>query len=413
MRRAARSLFRFLLRLQGAVVLGCLILREEDAVEIQIRRRSNALARCPDCSAVLTGHIKSKRRRWRHLDLFRTKCYVASDVREGYCRRHGRRVEAVPWAEPGARHTREFDLQVSSLVQVSDRTATARMYRIAWRTVERIVRRVVAVRLPVNRFDGVRTIGIDETSYKRRHHYLTVVCDMKRGRVIWVGEGKSGKTLDGFFDEFGEERARRLRVVSMDMSQAYTTVVKNRAPQADIVYDKFHVVKLLLEAIDEVRRAEARDLSKDEKKKLKGLRYAFLRNPKNRNPRDVVAIKEVMSINAKLARTYQLRVDFEDLWDCSSVDEARSFLARWTRAALLSRREPLRRFAKTVRGHLEGILAYFQHGVTNAALEGTNNKIKLTIHRAFGFRSLDGLMAMVYLCCGGLPPLLNDSGYGQ
>lgn len=235
-----------------------------------------------------------------------------------------------------------------------------------------------------------------------------MVCDLQRGRVIWLGEGKSGKTLDGFFDELGEERARRLRLVCMDMSQAYATVVKNRAPQADIVYDKFHVVKLLLDAVDEVRRDEARDLPKQEKKKLKGLRYAFLRNPKNRTPKDLVAIKAVMSINAKLTRTYQLRVDFEDLWDCQSVEEARSFLARWTRAALLSRRDPLRRFAQTVRSHLEGIINFFQYGVTNAALEGTNNKIKLTIHRAFGFQSLDGLMSMVYLCCGGLPSLLDD-----
>lgn len=408
MRRASSSLLRFILRLQGAVVLGCQILRGEDAVEIQIRRRENAQPRCPDCSAVLTGQIRGKRRRWRHLDLFRVRTFVAADVREGYCRRDGRRVEAVPWADPASRHTHEFDLQVSSLVQVSDRTATARMFRVAWRTVERIVRRVVAARLPKNRFDGVSWIGIDETSYKRGHHYLTVVCDLERGRVIWIGEGKSGKTLDSFFDEFGEERARGLRVVCMDMSQAYATVVGNRAAQADIVYDKFHVVKLLLEAVDEVRRDEARDLSKQEKKILKGLRFAFLRNPKNRTPKDVVAIKEVQSINAKLARTYQIRVDFEDLWDCGSVDEARDFLARWTRAAMLSRREPLRRFAQTVRSHLEGILAYFEHGVTNAALEGTNNKIKLTIHRAFGFRSLDGLMAMVYLCCGGLPALEND-----
>lgn len=236
----------------------------------------------------------------------------------------------MPWAAPAARHTHEFDLQVSSLVQVSDRTATARIFRVVWRTVERIVGRVVATRLPKNRFDDVRWIGIDETSYKRGHHYLTVVCDLERGRVIWLGEGKSGKTLHRFFDQLGEDRARRLRVVCMDMSQAYATVVRDRAAQADIVYDKFHVVKLLLEAVDEVRRAEARELPKKEKKRLKGLRFAFLRNPKNRRPKDDVAIKEVQSINAKLARTYQLRVDFEDLWDCVNIDEARSFLKRWT-----------------------------------------------------------------------------------
>jgi transposase len=398
--RPLNSLLRFVVRLQGAVVEGGRIDRENKSVEIRVRRRSNAKARCPECGGVLSGTIRSHRKRWRHLDLIRTVTYVSCDIRVGYCSKHGQRVERVPWAHPGARHTKLFDLSVSSLVQVGNKSAAARMFGVSWRTVGRVVKRVVTERLGSDRLDGLTWIGIDETSYKRGHRYITTVCNLETGHVVWVGEGKSGATLERFFKVLGERRAKQLDLVCIDMSDAYARVIKEKAPQADIAYDKFHVVKLLLEAIDEVRREECRTLEGEQKKALKGMRYAFLRNPKHRGPKDLEAINRVQSLNAKLARAYQLRVDFEDLWDISDEDEARGFLMCWTRSALLSRRQPLRRFAKTVRAHMDGILSYFRYGnPTNATLEGTNNKIKLIIHKAFGFHSVEALMAMVYLCC--------------
>ena len=403
MRSFTHRFFRFVLSVQAAVVEGCEILAEANAVEILVRRRSNAKPRCPECRRVLGGEIREHRRRWRHLNIVRTRSYLSCTVREGFCPRHGRRVEMVPWAFPGARFTKAFDYQVASLVQVADKSAAARMFQVTWRTVGRMVTRVVESELPKDRLEDLTYIGIDETSYKRGHRYLTVVCNLATGRVVWLGEGKSAETLGTFFDELGVDRCREVEVVCMDMSAAYTKAVHDRAPNAAIVYDKFHVVKLLLDAIDEVRREEVRGLEGEAKKALKGTRFALLRNPKHRTPKDEESIRQVKKTNRRLARAYELRVDFEELWKIEDPDEAEDFVKSWTRDALKSRLDPLRRFATTVRGHAEGILAHFHYWrATSAQMEGTNNKIKLAIHKAFGFRSIEALMAMVYLCCGGL-----------
>jgi transposase len=401
--RSLARLFRFLLQIQGAVVLGAKILRDEEAVEIQVRRHGSAKPRCPSCRRPLGGEIRQVVVRWRHLDLMQRRSYLSCRVREGYCSQHGRRLEAVPWAAPRAQHTHGFDRQVASLAQVADKSATARMFKICWRTVGGIVERVVGAHLPKDLLQGLEAIGVDETSYKRGHRYLTVVSCLYTGRVVWIGEGKSAETLSQFFEQLGPERSRKLQLVTMDMSEAYRKTVAHYAPQADIVYDRFHVVKLLLKAIDEIRREECRKLKGEEKKKLKGSRFALLRNPKHLKPKDEEVIRQVEASNSHLFRAYERRANFEDLWDCKSPDEAREFLMSWTRSALLSRLEPLRRFAKTVRDHIEGILGFFIYdGATNAVLEGTNNKIQLLIHRAFGFRRVEALMAMIMLCCSGI-----------
>lgn len=169
----------------------------------------------------------------------------------------------------------------------------------------------------------------------------------------------------------------------MDMSGAYKKYVEEWVPSADIIYDRFHVVKLLLDAVDEVRREICQELDGVRRKVLKGTRFALLRNPRHRTPRDRKMIRTVVNRNRKLTRTYELRVDFEELWLCRDEHEARCFLMRWTRAALRSRREPLRKFANTVRKYIDGILGFFRwHGQTSGPLEGMNNKTKLLIHRA-------------------------------
>jgi len=402
--RPLLRLLRCVLNLQGAVVNGARPRPGDGTVEVEVRRRCNAKPRCPVCRRALTGRIICKRREWRHLDLIRQRTVVVAQLREGYCSKHGRRVERVPWAAPGSRHTHAFDEAVASLVQVADKTAAGRMFRVSWRTVGRIVERVVSRKLSKDRFDGLEFIGIDETSYKRGHRYMTVVVNLMTGRVVWMGEGKSAGTLASFFEELGPRRCERLRMVAMDMTGAYKTAIDECVPHVDIVYDRYHVVKLLLDAIDEIRREEVGKLEGDERKALKNTRFSLLRNPKRHLSRkDVAAVERVRRSNRALARAYELRCDFEELWEITDPDAAREFAMNWTRAALRSRRKPLRRFAKTVRKHLDGILGYFRYwGTTSGVVEGTNNKIKLAVHRAYGFHSVTALMSMVYLCCAGI-----------
>jgi transposase len=353
----------------------------------------------------MTGELIESERRWRHLDVFGKKTYIVASTREGYCRNHDCRfVERVPWAAPGARHTRVFDRQVAGLVQVADKTTAHRMFGVTWRTVSGIVLRVVDDLLPKGRFFGLQYIGVDETSYKRSHHYLTVVTNLLTRRVIWVGDGKGAATLGAFFRELGAARCKKITMVAMDMGEAYQKAVRDHLPNADIVFDRFHVVKLLLEAVDEIRRDEVRKLKGEDKIALKRTKYALLRNPTcHLSPKDLEAIGRIKSGNRRLARAYELRCEFEELWEIDDPEEAELFIMHWTRSALLSRRKPLRRFANTVRRNIDGILGFFEwNRQTSGLCEGINNKIKLAIHRAFGFHSVEALGAMVYLCCGGI-----------
>jgi transposase len=289
------------------------------------------------------------------------------------------------------------------LAQVADREAARRIFGVQWRTVGGMVQRVVDEVLPKHLLSGLRAIAVDETSHKRGHRYLTVVSNLLTGQVVWIGEGKSEDTLAQFFAALGRRRARDLEVVAMDMSGGYANAVRRGAPHADIVFDRFHVVKLLTEALDEIRRDACRGLAGDERRALKRTRFALLRNPARYTDGDHQAIARVRRTNGRLYRAYQLRVDFEHLWTYVSEAAAKRFLMRWTERALRSRREPLRRFAGTVRQHLEGILGFIRWGgLTNAVAEGINNKIKLIIHRAFGFHSVPALMTMIHLCCSGI-----------
>ncbi|MBI4878912.1 MAG: ISL3 family transposase [Planctomycetes bacterium] len=401
--RALRAFFQSLLRLQGVIVLGARLDRDGDRVLIDVRRHGNAKPRCPRRDRVLGGRVMWTRHEWRHFDVVGVRCYLVADIREGRCPRHSRMVESVPWAHGRARHTRSFDRQVASFVQVADKTAAARTYDLAWRSVGRMVKRVVDAFLPKDLLDGLVAISVDETSYKRNHRYLTVVTDVVSGRVVWVGEGKSAETLGRFYAELGAERRERLEVVCMDMSDAYQTATEDWAPHADIVFDRFHVVKLLLKAVDEVRREECRNTGGIAGHPLKDVRFSLLRNPTHRTPKDQEAIARVERTNQRLFRAYQLRVSFEDLWMLSSEEEAREFLMSWTRSALLSRLQAMRGFAHTLRRHLKGILGFFRFGgLTNSLAEGINSKIQLAIHRARGFHSLPALVAMIHLCCSGV-----------
>jgi transposase len=398
------TFLRRVLQLQALVVLGGEAEPNGDSAVIKVRRRKNAKPRCPVHRCVLGGEITTKPHRWRHLDFGRCPVYLEADLREGRCSRcDGRRTEGVPWTSYRAKHTKAFDRWVARLVQLTDKTAVAELTRVSWTAVGNIVERVVAEAGLGDPLDNLIGVTVDEVSHKRGHRYITVVTNLETGDVVWTGEGKSAETLGKFFDDLGPERSARLQVVAIDMSAAYASAVRERAPNADIVYDRFHVVKLVVDAVDAVRRSECAQLEGDARKDLKNTRFALLRNPKHLRPRDEAAIQRVQASNRRLTRAYQLRVDFEQFWEITDEEQGRRFLMRWTRAALCSRLEPFRKLARTIRAHIDGILGFIRWGgITSGQAEGMNNKIKMLIHRSFGFHSAAAVLAMVTLCCSGI-----------
>lgn len=298
---------------------------------------------------------------------------------------------------------------VAYLAQTTDKTTVTKMMGISWRTVGAIVERVVAQRLDPRRLNNLRRIGVDEFSYRKRHRYVTVVVDHDSRRVVWAKEGKSSETLAAFFNELGPERRSSIEHVTMDMSGGYIKAVTEHLPQAEIVFDRFHVQQLASKAVDEVRRAQWREhKGTEEGKAIKGSRFTLLKNPWNLNLSERRRLRELQRTNAPLYRAYLLKEMLAKALDYRQPKRARDTLEQWLAWASRSRLEPFVKLAKTIREHKESILAYIKHRLTNGLVEGINARTRMVARRAFGFHSAEALISMIQLCNGGIvldPPL--------
>lgn len=361
------------------------------------------LPRCSECGGTAPGYDRKQGRRWRHLDLAGMMLHLRCDTRRVNCAKCGVKVERLPWGDTGAWFTRPFEDHVGYLAQRSDKTTISEMMRVAWDTVGPIVQRVVARHHDGDALDGLTHIGVDELSYRRHHEYVTVVVDHKRGHVVWAKPGKNADTLKAFFDELGPERCAKLEAVTIDMSGAYIKAVTECSPQAQIIFDRFHVQRLVQDAVDEVRREEVRAAPSDEERKqLKGTRWPLLKSFWNLSLFDANRLSLLQRDNKRLYRAYLLKETMVRVLDCRDEWLARRKLDEWVRWAKRSRLEPFKRVAATIRQHAEGILAYITSGLSNGRTEGLNGKARTITRRSYGFHSAHGLIALLKLCCAGI-----------
>lgn len=397
----ATSILKILLALQSTRVIGLEF--EEDGVVVDVAP-THRVPRCGDCGRLVHAVHAHRERRWRHLDLGGIMTHLRYDLRRVRCPKCGVRVEAVPWAEPGSPFTLAFERHVAYLAKETSKTTVTELMRIAWRTVGKIIHRVVRRQQGSagDRLDGLTHIGIDELSYRRHHEYVTVVVDHNRGKVVWVGEGKSADTLSEFFKLLGPERSALLEAVTIDMSSAYIKAVTKASPQAQLIFDRFHVQRLAHDALDEVRREEVRQASATDKAALKKTRWALQKNPWNLDGIERAKLTTVQHTNQRLYRAYLLKETLLAVLDRRQVNVARAKLGEWLAWARRSKLAPFVKLARTIKKHQEGILAYVQTRLNNGRTEGLNGKIRTITRRAYGFHSAMGLIAMIFLCCGGI-----------
>ncbi|MFN2124621.1 MAG: ISL3 family transposase [Candidatus Promineifilaceae bacterium] len=365
------------------------------------------LPRCSGCGKICAGYDhRHEPVRWVHLGVGAIRLILEYAPRRVDCPSCGVRVELVPWARPGSRFTRPFEEMTAYLAQITNKTEVSRMMGISWRTVGNIVERVVAEKLDPTRLDGLKRIGVDEFSYRKRHRYITTVVDHDRRRIVWAAEGKSSETLDAFFDELGEERAKAIETVTIDMSAAFIKSITAKVPGAQIVYDLFHVLKLASEAVDAVRRDKVRELKElddpDESAAVKKSRYALLKNPWDLSAKEWDKLAAIQKHNAPLYRAYLLKEALADIFREPSMETAEDELNRWLAWASRSKLKPFVKAARTIREYKNGILAYIETTLTNGLVEGFNNKLRMIARRAFGFHSAGALIGMLFLCCGGV-----------
>ena len=365
-------------------------------------------SRCGACGHRAPRYDRQPARLWRHVPWGRTTVWLRYAPWRVSCGCCGVRVEQVSWAVHGSAFTAPLEELAAYLAQVTDRTTVSRLVGISWPAVGGIVERVVARRLDSTRLAGLRRIGIDEFSYRKRHHYLTVLVDHDRRRVVWAGKGRSADTLGRFFDLLGPAGCARITLVTADLAASYGKAVRERVPQARVVYDRFHVERLAADAVDAVRRAEQHRLGATAAKALKGTRYALLKHPARLKPSQAQRLATLRRENRALDRAYELKEYLATILEQAKPDEAEELLEQWLDWAARSRLAPFVKLARTIRKHATGILAYLDTRMTNGPVEGINNKLRVIARRAYGFHSHRPLVSMLYLCCGGIklePPL--------
>jgi transposase len=398
--------FNRLLRLEGVNVTSVMFGLNVITVTVVLRRQRLV---CPHCSFATAARYDTRPRPsvWRHLDMGVWRVRIVAPLRRLRCPEHGVVAEAVPFARPGAHLTRDFDDLVAWLATRTDKTAIARLCRVIWRTVGRACQRVVATELEPDRLDGLFRIGVDEISWRKHHKYLTLVVDHDRGKVVWGAEGKDAKTLDGFFDELGTQRSRLIEAVSMDLGPAYlkSVTAEGHAPQAVVCADPFHLVKLVGDALDEVRRELWQTLRRlpDDRwaKDFKGSRWALLKNPDDLTDRQAAQLARIRRSRGGIWRAYEMKEQFRAVFAGDlSRDQAARLLDRWCARAQRSRLTPFIKAAKTMRQRRDMILNAVEHGVSNGRVEGLNTKVRLIIRRGYGFHSAGAALALVMLGAG-------------
>ncbi|MGH9453161.1 MAG: ISL3 family transposase [Terriglobia bacterium] len=378
--------------------------QSSEQIVVEIDRFRFRMLRCGVCQGRCRKvHQVEAARSWQDLSLRQFAMVLRYRPRRVCCRHCGVRVEAVPWAQLWARVTTALAAAVAELARHLSWQQTARHFRLDWKSVARIVRRVVAYGLERRRRRPLHVLGIDEVSRRKGHHYLTVVYDLERRVLLWVGEDRTEDTLTRFFTQLGRRRSATLRVVCMDMWQAYFKAVRRHAPNAQVLFDRFHLVQHLNRAVDEVRRSEMRRLSGREKTSFKRTRFLLLKNPWNLRSDERERLSTLVRWNSPIVRAYYLKEAFQLFWGYRQAARAEQHLCRWMHSALRSRLEPFKKFVRMLRDHLDGVLAWTRLRLSNGALEGMNNKIKLVSHRSFGFRTVQNYTAAIYHCCAQLP----------
>jgi len=368
----------------------------EVVMRLEPTRQSAVCSGCGETKRRFLDY-KGKGRRWRHTDAWRVKTVVVAPVRRVKCRWCGIRVEKVPWARPKSRFTHDFEAEILDRARESSIQGVCRQLGVHWTSVMRLLERWVQESAEKQFRRKLRRIGVDEVSYGRGHKkYLTIVWDHDSGRAVWIGKGREQDTLDAFFVKLGARRARRLVCVTMDMAKGYIAATKQHAPQSDIVFDRFHIERYLTRAMDEVRKQEYWRRGRAHRQVVRGKKWLLLRKWRRLHWRRRGELAELLALNQRLFRAYVLKEQFEHAWSYTTEKGMRAFIVRWRRSLNWTRLRPLIEFWQLLMRHIDGVVAWARHRLTNAALEGNNSRVRGLSIRARGYRNPDNLMVVLY-----------------
>ena len=380
-------------------------------LEVWLRTKVRRRGRCGRCGALAAFYDQGGgERRWRHVDVGFATCELIADARRVDCPEHGPTVAAVPWARHDSAFSRAFEDLVVHDAIVGNKQAAADRYGVSWRAVNNMCIRVAAEALGrVDLLDGLVAVAIDEVKYKKGQRYLTVVCDHFTGKVVWAAKGRSKDTVGEFFDALGAERAAQLQFVSADGATWIRDVVAERAPDAIVCLDTFHVVGWATDALDEVRRGEWNELRRRggaaAAKAMKGLRYLLLRNWENLTGAQRSVIRDLQRANRRMFRAWQLKEELREIFTLPLL-AARRALDDWLAYASRSKLAPFVKLARTIRTYRASIEATIEWTLTNGIAESNNASIGRIRANARGFHDAHAFITMIMLDRAGIAPQL-------
>lgn len=342
-------------------------------------------------------------RSWRHLDTCQLETRIVAKVpRLKY--RSGRVEEAVvPWAERFSRITLMMEVFVLKLLQAAANiTRVAALIRLDWHTINDVLKRGVERGLARRSAEPVRYLGLDEKSFGRGHQYASVLTDLDRSRVLEVTRERGAQDAVNALNCLSVEQRAGVRAVAMDMWPGYMSAARRMLVNADIVHDKFHIVKYLNEAVDQVRRAEHKRLRGQGDTRLTGTKYAWLKRFEDKRCAQALEFRCLFQANLKTSRAWALKESFAAFWDYRLPKAAQGFFDAWSTRAMRSRIEPIKKVTLMLRRHNDGLINYTKHHITNAAAEGFNSIIQTLKSNARGFRSFDNFRIRILFFCGKL-----------
>ena len=389
----ATTLINKCLGLQGLWVSGVQFTDRE--LLIRCRKRGTK-GFCPICGKRVKTFYDHHERTWRHLSVFGLVTYLLVTVRRVNCPRCGVRVESVPWARHDSDFTRPFEDAVAWLLRKTNQTAVSRWFGIAWATVGNIAKRIVEELLDPARLKGLEAIGVDEFGFGHGK-VITLVVNHVTGGLIWAEEGKGSEVLGKFFRTLGKKGREGIRLVTMDMDAGYRKAVQEWLPKAAIEYDPFHVTKLVIEALDEVRRMEINNTKAVLPGVLGRLMHALRKNPWNLKDEEAKSLREISRANQRIYRAYLLKECILKVYQYAYPGAAEKWLKKAINWAARSRLKPFVRLSRTLRKHLDGVMAFLKTGFSNAVLESTCRHLRLLNARAYGYASAEAFIAMAHL----------------
>ena len=373
---------------------------QQKRLDIQIDFPRGSTFSCPQCKQDNVKAYDTETKTWRHLNFFQHETYLTARVPRVQCDQCGLRVVDVPWARPGSGFTLLFEAMIMTLVKSMPVKTIAAFINEHDTRLWRVLHHYVDSARDNADYSEVRQVGIDETSSKRGHNYVSLFVDLEGPKVLFVTEGKDASTVERFKQDLIEHNGtpENIKEVCSDMSPAFISGVEKQFPGAQITFDKFHIMKIINEAVDEVRRQEQK-----ERPELARTRYIWLKNPGNLKLSQVKTLKDLTlkNLNLKTSRAYHIRLNFQELFS-QPPHMAEAFLKKWFFWATHSRLEPIKQAAYTIKRHWNGVLRWFQSNINNGILEGINSLIQAAKAKARGYRTTRNLTAMIYLIGGKL-----------